>query len=81
MGDFAGYTAPAHILKQKGLINDKTEIDTFFTESCAPGAPRDSKLCQLCVGNVISDNDEEKQATKCKRTNTEHYNGGIGALR
>lgn len=81
VGDFAGHSAPAHILKQKELINEPGEIDTFFSESCAPGAPLHSKSCQLCVGNIKSGDDQVKEATKCRPTNAEHYNGGKGALR
>lgn len=81
IGDFAGHSAPAHILKQKELINEPGEIDTFFSESCAPGAPLHSKSCQLCVGNIKSGDDQVKEATKCRPTNAEHYNGGKGALR
>lgn len=80
-GDFAGYSAPARVLQQKSLINGPDEMDAFFAESCAPGAPVDSKLCQLCVGNVGPDDDQVKAATKCKPTNAEYYNGGKGALR
>lgn len=81
MGDFAGFTAPGRILKQKGFITDPAELDSFFTASCAPGAPRDSKSCELCVGNVKSGDDKVKEATKCKPTDVEYYNGGLGALR
>ncbi|EZA53240.1 hypothetical protein DMN91_004858 [Ooceraea biroi] len=80
-GDFAGYIAPTHILKQKGLIIGSDEIESYFSKSCVPGAPADSKLCQLCVGNIESDDDQVKAATKCRPTNAEYYNGGKGALR
>lgn len=82
VGDFAGSVAPARILKQKGLVNEPNEIDSiFFSASCAPGAPRDSKSCELCVGNIKSDDDKVREATKCRPTNVEYYNGGLGALR
>ncbi|KYQ51459.1 Transferrin [Trachymyrmex zeteki] len=81
VGDFAGYNAPARILKLNGLINEPSEINTFFSKSCAPGAPLNSKSCQLCVGNIKTDDDQAKEATKCRPTNAEYYNGGKGALR
>ncbi|XP_071625718.1 transferrin 1 [Temnothorax longispinosus] len=81
VGDFAGYYAPIRTLKLNGLINESNEIDNFFSKSCAPGAPLNSKSCELCVGNIKIDDDQAKQATKCKPTNAEYYNGGKGALR
>lgn len=81
MGDFAGTDAPAHILKQKGLIGEPNELDSFFSASCAPGAPLNSKSCELCAGNVKIDDDEMRETTKCKPTNVESYNGGLGSLR
>lgn len=81
VGNYAGYYAPARTLKLNGLINELSEIDTFFSKSCAPGAPFNSKSCQLCVGNIKTDDDQAKEATKCKPTNAEYYNGGKGALR
>lgn len=81
VGDFAGTTAPARILKQKGLISQLTELDSFFSASCAPGAPSGSKSCELCVGNIKSGEDKVEAATKCKPTDAEYYNGGVGSLR
>lgn len=81
VGDYAGYIAPAHALKEKGLINQLNEMESFFSESCAPGATLGSKSCQLCVGTIKSDDDQVKEATKCRPTNAEYYNGGKGALR
>ncbi|KAG6800752.1 transferrin 1 precursor [Apis mellifera caucasica] len=77
---FAGWTAPIYTLKHKGLIKSENEAADFFSGSCAPGAPLDSKLCQQCVGNLASNNDRIRQATKCKATNEETYRGGKGAL-
>jgi len=79
--DFAGFKAPLHLLKQKGLLNEADDLTAFFSESCLPGAPPGTNLCKLCVGNIASDNDEVKAATKCSSTNAEYYNGGKGALR
>ncbi|XP_014488934.1 PREDICTED: transferrin [Dinoponera quadriceps] len=79
--DFSGTIAPVHILRKKGLISEPDEIEDFFSASCAPGAPRDSKSCELCVGNIKSGNDEVIKATKCKATDAEYYNSGLGALR
>lgn len=39
----------------------------FFSGSCAPGAPQDSGLCQLCKGD-------------CSRTHGEPYYGYDGAF-
>lgn len=81
IGDFAGYYAPIRTLKFNKLIKESGEMATFFSKSCAPGAPPNSKSCELCVGNIKIDDDQAKQATKCKPTNAEYYNGGKGALR
>ncbi|EFN84813.1 Transferrin [Harpegnathos saltator] len=81
VGDFAGSTAPARVLKQKSLISEPNELESFFSASCAPGAPADSKSCELCVGNALSDDEKVRQATKCRPTSAEYYNGGLGALR
>lgn len=69
-----------YTLKRKGLIKSENEAADFFSGSCAPGAPVDSKLCQQCVGKLASNNDRIRQATKCKATNEETYRGGKGAL-
>ncbi|XP_015610061.1 transferrin [Cephus cinctus] len=80
-GDFAGWSAPVYTLKKYNLIKSEEEISKFFPASCAPGAREDSKLCQLCVGNMASNDDRVKQATKCKPTEAEAYKGGLGALK
>ncbi|XP_031847327.1 transferrin 1 [Nomia melanderi] len=79
-GDFAGWTAPMHVLKQQGLIRNEDEADSFFNGSCAPGAPVDSKLCQQCVGSVAANDDRIRNATKCKPSEAEAFRGGAGAL-
>ncbi|KAK0169137.1 hypothetical protein PV327_002883 [Microctonus hyperodae] len=79
--DFAGWLAPVHILKKANLIISENEISEFFDGSCAPGAALDSKLCQLCVGNIASKDDETISATKCKSTASEAFSGGKGALK
>lgn len=80
-GDFAGYDAPARTFKLNGLVSENSQMDEFFSKSCAPGADRHSRACELCVGNIKIDDDEAKEVTKCKRTNAEYYNSGKGALR
>ncbi|KZC11090.1 Transferrin, partial [Dufourea novaeangliae] len=79
-GDFAGWTAPVHVLKEKGLISSEDEMAEFFGGSCAPGAPVDSKLCQQCVGSAAANDDRIREATKCKPTEAEAFRGGAGAL-
>ncbi|XP_076759575.1 transferrin 1 [Xylocopa sonorina] len=79
-GDFAGWAAPVHALKQKKLINSEDDMSTFFSASCAPGAPVDSKLCQQCVGTLAANDDKVAAQTKCKPNDAEAYRGGGGAL-
>uniref|UniRef100_A0A8C6XM67 Lactotransferrin n=1 Tax=Naja naja TaxID=35670 RepID=A0A8C6XM67_NAJNA len=49
VGRTAGWNIPM------GLINKQNNLscrfDTFFKESCAPGAPLESTLCKLCKGS------------------------------
>ncbi|XP_074070888.1 lactotransferrin-like [Macrotis lagotis] len=62
-----------------GLINNKTnscEFDKYFSESCAPGANKDSKLCALCIGNPNS-----PDLDKCAASTKETYYGYTGAFR
>ncbi|KAG7200798.1 hypothetical protein KM043_003171 [Ampulex compressa] len=80
-GVFAGWMAPAHVLKQKNLIANEEDMADFFSGSCAPGAPANSKLCQKCVGNVASKDDEVAKATKCKASKAEAFYGADGALK
>ncbi|XP_066595982.1 transferrin [Prorops nasuta] len=79
--DFAGWIAPVHALIQKSLIKSENDFGDFIDSSCAPGAPATSKFCEQCVGNIDSNDDQVKEATKCKPTNAEAFNGGAGALR
>ncbi|CAK9824828.1 unnamed protein product [Anthophora retusa] len=79
-GDFAGWAAPVHALKQKGLIKSEEDLADYFAGSCAPGAPLDSKLCQQCVGSLAANSDQVRSATKCKPSEAEAYSGGNGAL-
>ncbi|XP_053996345.1 transferrin [Hylaeus anthracinus] len=79
-GDFAGWAAPVNTLKKKGLINSENDTEDFFSGSCAPGAPIESKLCQQCIGNSASNNDQLQNAAKCKRNGGEAFSGGKGAL-
>lgn len=79
-GDFAGWAAPVHAFRRKGLLKSEDEMADFFSASCAPGAPVDSNLCKQCVGNLASNNDQLRAATKCKPNKEEAYRGGAGAL-
>lgn len=79
-GDFAGWTAPVHLLKEKGLISSEGDLVDFFDGSCVPGASPRSKLCQQCVGNLASGDDQIREATRCKPNEAEAYSGGEGAV-
>ncbi|XP_076630362.1 transferrin 1 [Colletes latitarsis] len=80
-GDFAGWDAPMHVLKEKGLLNSVDDAGEFFSGSCAPGADPNSKLCAQCVGSAMSNDDQVRRATKCKPNNSEAFKGGEGALK
>lgn len=54
-------------------------LDTFFAESCAPGASPESPLCKLCKGSGGEGGLSQKH--KCKPNSNEMYYGYIGALR
>uniref|UniRef100_A0A2H6N0F2 Transferrin-like domain-containing protein n=1 Tax=Micrurus carvalhoi TaxID=3147026 RepID=A0A2H6N0F2_9SAUR len=76
VGRTAGWNIPM------GLINDQNNLschfDTFFKESCAPGAPLESTLCKLCKGSGESGLSEKY---KCKPNSNEIYYSYKGALR
>ncbi|ETE61181.1 Signal recognition particle receptor subunit beta [Ophiophagus hannah] len=65
-----------------GLINEQNNLncqfDTFFKESCAPGAPLESTLCKLCKGSGEVGPPEKY---KCKPNSNELYYSYAGALR
>uniref|UniRef100_A0A8C3KDA6 Ovotransferrin n=1 Tax=Calidris pygmaea TaxID=425635 RepID=A0A8C3KDA6_9CHAR len=72
VGRTAGWNIPM------GLIHNKTgncNFDEYFSESCAPGSPPNSRLCQLCKGSggVPPEN--------CVASSHEKYYGYAGALR
>lgn len=79
--DFAGWEAPVKALKKAGLIQNENDVASFFGGSCVPGAPIESKLCQQCVGNMASGNDQTKESTRCVNTRAETFSGGIGAIK
>lgn len=79
--DFAGWIAPAHAMKNVRLINTDDDIADFFTKSCVPGAAKHSKLCNLCIGNLASKDENLAEFTKCSPTDAEDYRGGKGALK
>ncbi|XP_031787919.1 transferrin [Nasonia vitripennis] len=80
-GDFAGWIAPVHAMKNVHLISSEEEMGEFFVKSCVPGAERDSSLCSLCIGNLASKDEQLAEVTKCSSTEAEDYKGGHGALK
>ncbi|XP_046625942.1 transferrin [Neodiprion virginianus] len=80
-GSFAGWSAPVHALKATKQITNPDDLAEFFSGSCAPGAPQQSKLCSQCAGNIASGSDKIIQETKCKPIEAEAFNGDLGALR
>uniref|UniRef100_A0A8C6XPV0 Lactotransferrin n=1 Tax=Naja naja TaxID=35670 RepID=A0A8C6XPV0_NAJNA len=77
VGRTAGWNIPM------GLINKQNNLscrfDTFFKESCAPGAPLESTLCKLCKGSGGEGGLSEKY--KCKPNSNEMYYSYGGAFR
>ncbi|XP_068196766.1 transferrin-a [Antennarius striatus] len=75
LGKSAGWNIPIGTLLSMGLlewsgIEDKPveeAVEAYFSASCAPGAQRGSKLCQLCKGD-------------CSRSHTEPYYDYTGAF-
>ncbi|KAG8041094.1 hypothetical protein G9C98_002082 [Cotesia typhae] len=78
--DFAGWLAPVQVLKKAGLITSEEGLGEFFSGSCAPGASKTSPLCQQCVGDMESQDDQTKEATRCQPTQAEDFSGSKGAL-
>ncbi|NXX79095.1 TRFE protein, partial [Urocolius indicus] len=69
VGRTAGWNIPM------GLIHNRTgscNFDEYFSEGCAPGSARDSRLCRLCKGPGTS---------KCVASSHERYYGYTGAFR
>ncbi|XP_057331464.1 transferrin [Microplitis mediator] len=79
--DFAGWLAPVQALKKSNLITSEEGIADFFSGSCAPGASKTSPLCQQCVGDSASQDDQTKEATRCENSQAEAFSGGRGAIR
>ncbi|KGL93592.1 Ovotransferrin, partial [Charadrius vociferus] len=72
VGRTAGWNIPM------GLIHNKTgscNFDEYFSESCAPGSPPNSRLCQLCKGSG------RVPPEKCVASSHEKYYGYTGAFR
>ncbi|NWR79714.1 TRFE protein, partial [Centropus unirufus] len=72
VGRTAGWNVPM------GLIHNKTgncNFDEYFSESCAPGAPPNSRLCKLCQGSG------RIPPEKCVANSHEKYYGYTGAFR
>ncbi|CAG5087822.1 Similar to Saxiphilin (Lithobates catesbeianus) [Cotesia congregata] len=78
--DFTGWLAPVQVLKKAGLITSEEGLGEFFGGSCAPGASKTSPLCQQCVGDMESQDDQNKEATKCQPTQAEDFSDSKGAL-
>ncbi|XP_059955664.1 serotransferrin [Mesoplodon densirostris] len=68
----AGWNIPMGLLYKN--INH-CEFDKFFSEGCAPGSPRNSSLCNLCIGS------EGVPGRECLPNNHERYYGYSGAFR
>ncbi|XP_061588275.1 transferrin-a isoform X2 [Cololabis saira] len=76
LGKSAGWNIPIgtlvamDIIKWNGIEDKPVEeaVSSFFQASCAPGAARGSKLCQLCKGD-------------CSRSHTEPYYDYSGAFK
>ncbi|XP_064021130.1 serotransferrin isoform X2 [Pogoniulus pusillus] len=72
VGRTAGWNIPM------GLIHNMTgncNFDEYFSKGCAPGSPRNSRLCELCKGS------EGVPPEKCVANSHEKYYGYTGALR
>ncbi|XP_071607746.1 ovotransferrin-like [Heliangelus exortis] len=72
VGRTAGWNIPM------GLIHNKTgrcNFDEYFSESCAPGSPPNSRLCKLCKGSG------GVPPEKCVASSHEKYYGYTGAFR
>nr|XP_003476776.1 serotransferrin [Cavia porcellus] len=63
----AGWNIPMGLLYNR---IKHCEFDTFFSQGCAPGSPRNSSLCELCAGPTV-----------CAPNNKEAYYGYSGAFR
>ncbi|KAM6919169.1 transferrin-a [Xenentodon cancila] len=76
LGKSAGWNIPIgtlvamNIIEWTGIEDKPVEeaVSSFFQASCVPGAPRDSKLCQLCKGD-------------CSRSHAEPYYDYSGAFK
>ncbi|KAJ8280502.1 hypothetical protein GJAV_G00055630 [Gymnothorax javanicus] len=74
IGRTAGWNIPL------GIIHNTTRecnFETFFNESCAPGADPRSSLCALCVG----DGTAKRPRDRCQASTDEQYFGYTGAFR
>ncbi|KAJ8410696.1 hypothetical protein AAFF_G00186530 [Aldrovandia affinis] len=75
LGKSAGWNIPIGTLVAQGQIawdsaggqTIEDAVANFFSESCAPGAPQGSALCELCSGD-------------CSRSHDEPYYGYDGAF-
>ncbi|XP_068604701.1 serotransferrin-like [Brachionichthys hirsutus] len=75
LGKTAGWNIPIgtlislDLLQWPGpdIISLEEAVQNYFSASCAPGAERGSKLCQLCKGD-------------CSRSQEEHFYGYDGAF-
>ncbi|XP_063162863.1 serotransferrin isoform X2 [Candoia aspera] len=77
VGRTAGWNVPMGLIFEQN--NRSCNFDTFFLESCAPGAPLESPLCKLCKGSGGEGSLSQKY--KCKPNSNEEYYGYNGALR
>ncbi|XP_067898022.1 serotransferrin-B-like [Heterodontus francisci] len=74
-----GWNIPMGLLiTQEKIKNCSLYNSTYFSESCAPGAAPDSKLCSLCAGQETS---SVPGKDKCAFNYNERYFGYSGAFR
>ncbi|KAM5165100.1 saxiphilin-like [Mantella aurantiaca] len=74
VGDQAGWIIPVGLISRQ---IDNCNIDSFFSESCAPGSDTTSNFCKLCIG----DPSNPMANTKCSLSDKEAYHGNEGAIR
>uniref|UniRef100_H0WRM6 Serotransferrin n=1 Tax=Otolemur garnettii TaxID=30611 RepID=H0WRM6_OTOGA len=65
----AGWNIPMGLLYNE--LNH-CRFDEFFSQGCAPGSPKNSSLCELCMG---------PNPNECKANSKEGYYGYTGAFR
>ncbi|KAL2097956.1 hypothetical protein ACEWY4_007163 [Coilia grayii] len=77
LGRTAGWNIPMGLIQSQSKT-DNCSFNTFFSESCAPGADKASSLCSLCMGSGKAVGGDD---TKCEANANEGYYGYAGAFR